>query len=81
MTSISITLRDDNAERLEALAKSLDRSRSWVANEAVEQYLEHQAWMDTETDAAIAAIDAGAELIPHADVMRDLETRQKIRKA
>mgnify|MGYP001258222448 CR=1 FL=1 len=74
MTSISITIKDQNAERLQELAESMDRSRSWIANEAIEQYLAHQAWMDLETDAALAKIDNGtAELIPHAEAMRRLE--------
>ena len=80
MTSISITIKEQNAERLQELAESMDRSRSWLANEAIEQYLEHQAWMDRETEAAIAAVDSGQEeLIPHAEVMAEMEQRQKAR--
>lgn len=82
MPSISITIKDDAAKRLDDLAEHWDRSRSWIANEAIEQYLAHQAWMDAETEATIAAIDAGEEeLIPHEKVMADLEARQKARKA
>lgn len=78
--SISITIKDEAAKKLDALAESMDRSRSWLANEAIEAYLEHQAWMDRETEAAIAAVDAGEEeLIPHAQVMAELEQRQKAR--
>lgn len=79
MPSISITIKDDAAKKLDALAESMDRSRSWIANAAIEQYLEHQAWMDRETDAAIAAVEAGEPLIPHAEVMARLEQRQKAR--
>jgi len=81
MTSISITIKDKNADRLAELAEAMDRSRSWVANQAIEQYLAHQDWMDRETDAAIADIDAGAELIPHEDVMARLEQRRKARRS
>lgn len=79
MPSISITIKEDSAKRLDALAEQVDRSRSWLANEAIEAYLEHQEWMDRETDAAIAAIDAGGELVPHDQVMARLEKRQKVR--
>ena len=79
MPSISITIKDNSAKRLDALAERVDRSRSWLANEAIEAYLEHQEWMDRETDEAIAAIDAGAELLPHDQVMSRLEQRQKAR--
>lgn len=82
MPSISITIKDDAAKRLEELAEHWDRSRSWIANEAIEQYLAHQSWMDEETQATIASIDAGEEeLIPHDQVMADLEARQKARRA
>ena len=81
MTSISITIKDDNAKRLDQLADAMDRSRSWIANEAIAQYLEHQAWMDRETEVTIAAIDAGKEqLIPHEEVMAELELRQRARR-
>lgn len=82
MPSISITIKDEAAKKLDALAETMDRSRSWLANAAIEQYLEHQAWMDRETEATIAAIDAGEEaLIPHEKVMAELEKRQQARKA
>ena len=81
MTSISVTLRDDTAEGLAAIAERMDRSRSWIVNEALQTYLAHQAWMDHETEATIAAIDAGKEpLLSHADVMARLEARQQARK-
>jgi len=80
MPSISITIKDDAARRLDAIAEQMDRSRSWIAGEAIDQYLAHQAWMDQETEAAIASIDAGQEeLIPHEEVMARLEARQKAR--
>ena len=71
MPSTSITIKDDSAKRLDALAERVDRSRSWLANEAIEAYLDHQEWMDRETDAAIAAIDAGAT-IRVGDEVREL---------
>ncbi len=79
MPSISITIKEENATKLDALAESMDRSRSWVVNAAIDSYLERQAWMDRETDAAIAAIEAGEELIPHEAVVAELEQRQKAR--
>lgn len=80
MTSISITIKDTNARRLEQLADNLDRSRSWVVNDAIEQYLAHHAWMDEQTEAAIADIDAGGEMIPHEVVMDRADQRAKDRR-
>lgn len=74
MPSITITVKDENITKLDVLADSQDRSRSWLVNEAIENYLEHQAWMDRETEAAIAEIEAGGEMIPHAEAMRRLDS-------
>lgn len=79
MVSISITIKDKHADELDALARSMDRSRSWLVNQAVEAYLIHQDWMDRETETAVASIEAGEQLIPHEDVMARLEARQKAR--
>lgn len=75
MTNISITIKESNAERLEKLADAMDRSRSWLVNEAVEHYLEHQDWMDRKTDQAIADIDAGGRLVPHEEVMARFDAK------
>ena len=80
MTNISITIKDDNAARLERLSQAMDRSRSWIANEAIEQYLQHQDWMDRQTEEAIADIDGGGELVPHEDVVARAENRAKARR-
>ena len=77
MPSISITIKDHNAERLDSLAEIMDRSRSWLANEAIELYLAHQDWMDAKTAEAAADIDAGAGLLPHDEVIRRSDRRLK----
>lgn len=75
MTSISVTLRDKTAKGLNAIAERLDRSRSWVVNDAVQAYIEHQVWMDMETQVAVSAVDSGEALIPHDEVMQRMEQR------
>lgn len=80
MKSISINIKDESAERIDHLAESMDRSRSWIVNEAIEQYLEHQAWMDQQTAQAIADIDAGtAEMLSHEEVVKRAAERRKAR--
>ena len=80
MVNVSFSLKDKNAKGLDHLAEAMDRPRSWLANEAIERYLEHHAWMDRKTDEAIAAVDAGAELIPHEEVVAEAEARAKTRQ-
>ena len=80
MTTISITIKDTNAARLESLARAMDRSKSWIANEALEQFLEHQDWMEREVESAIADIDSGGKLVSHDDVVARAEQRARGRK-
>jgi predicted transcriptional regulator len=52
MSITSVRLTEDLAGRVEALAAKLQRSKSWIINEAVRDYLERaeseaQRWRDT----------------------------------
>jgi predicted transcriptional regulator len=40
MKTISFRMRSEDVQTLDALAESLDRDRSYLLNEAVEQYLD-----------------------------------------
>ena len=58
----SVTIRLDGESQLDALdklAKSMDRSRNWVINRAIERYIAEQAWQIDEIKAAIAEADRG----------------------
>ena len=60
--SASVTIRVDDAAKLEAvdkLAKSMDRSRNWVINRAIERYVAEQSWQIAEIEAGIAEADRG----------------------
>lgn len=74
MSSTTITIRtdDDLAGKVAALASSMDRSRNWVIEEALRQYVETQAWQIEGIKVAIASLDRG-EGIPHEQVMAEME--------
>jgi predicted transcriptional regulator len=71
MRSTTFTVRVDNGvkKRLERLAKSTGRSRSFLAAEAINEYLEVNEWQVAGIKQAIASLDRG-EGIPH-DSVRD----------
>ena len=60
MSSTTFTVRVDSTakERMEALAKSTGRSRSFLAAEAIEEYLNVNEWQVAGIKSAIASIDA-----------------------
>lgn len=62
MPSTTLTVRVDEKvrKRLEKLAKSTARSRSFLAAEAIEQFLDANEWQVAGIRAATASLDAGA---------------------
>ena len=57
----AFTLRIDEAtmEALDRLAEKTDRSRSWLAAMAIEEYIALNAWQIGRIEAGIAAADRG----------------------
>jgi predicted transcriptional regulator len=72
----SIRLDEKKLRRLDRLARTLDRPRSWVLSEAVDRYLDHEEWFAQEVARGIAEADRG-EFVPHDKVIRDLRRRAR----
>jgi RHH-type rel operon transcriptional repressor/antitoxin RelB len=69
MPSTTFTVRVDPAikKRLEKLAKSTGRSRSFLAAEALSQYLDVNEWQVAGIRKAMASLERG-EGVPHDQV-------------
>jgi predicted transcriptional regulator len=69
MRSTTFTIRVDVAakKRLERLARSTGRSRSFLAAEAINEYLDVNEWQVAGIRKAIASLDRGAA-VSHAGV-------------
>jgi len=74
LETMTIRVEHDVKERLEKLAKSTARSRSFLAAEAIRQYLDVQAWQVEQIIEGIAEAEAG-ELVDHEDVLAEWETK------
>ena len=57
--TITIRIPDDIKTSLDALAESTGRSRSFLAFEAISQYLSVESWQVRETKKAIKEADKG----------------------
>ena len=83
MSAKSITIRTepDVVEKLSALAKSMDRSRNWVIEDALKQYLEQQARYVEGVEQAMASLERG-EGIAHEDLMAEMDAliEEKVRE-
>jgi predicted transcriptional regulator len=56
---MSVSVPPETQERLDALAGSLERSRNWVVNQAIEQYLELHEWQRAKIQARLERADSG----------------------
>lgn len=74
MTTEAFTIRaeSDIVQKLDYLAGSLDRSRNYLVNQALKEYLTAHTWQLEKIIQGIAAADRG-ELIAHDDVMQEMD--------
>ncbi|MFM8608452.1 MAG: CopG family ribbon-helix-helix protein [Hyphomicrobiales bacterium] len=59
MTSFTIRVPDAVAEQLDRIATKLDRSRAYVAAQAIEDFVEREAWQLMEIEAGLGEADRG----------------------
>jgi len=61
MTTEAFSVRTDRkkVKKLDKLAEQQDRSRNYLVNQAIDQYLELLAWQDERIKEGIRAADAG----------------------
>lgn len=71
--SISTRLDPEVAKKLDLLAKATARSKSFLVAEAVEAYLEHQAWQ-------IEAIQEGIKEADKGNFATDKEVKSAFKK-
>ena len=62
------------------MTEKTDRSRSWDIEQALDSYLDVQAWQVGQIETAIAELDAGKS-IPHEEIKKELLTWGKGDKA
>ncbi|MCX7124754.1 MAG: CopG family ribbon-helix-helix protein, partial [Gammaproteobacteria bacterium] len=73
-TLVTVRVKPDIAERLEKLAELMDRSKSYLAAEAIEEYLDVQEWRVKAIKEGIAEADRG-ELIDSEEVKKQWRKR------
>ncbi|GFO71354.1 antitoxin [Bathymodiolus japonicus methanotrophic gill symbiont] len=75
MATEAFTVRAESniVHQLDDIAGSLDRSRNYLVNQAIQEYLETHAWQIEKITQGIEAADRG-ELVEHNQVMQEMDT-------
>ncbi len=68
MSVMSVRLPDEVEQQLGQLAQSTGRTKSWLANQAIQDYLAREAWQIAEVEAALREADAG-DFVPEKERM------------
>jgi predicted transcriptional regulator len=56
---MTVRLEEDVKDRLDLLAEATQRSKSFLAAEAIREFIENNEWQIAEINAAIKEADAG----------------------
>src|SRR5574343_1078022 len=70
--AFTVRTESDIVHQLDFIAGALDRSRNYLVNQALREYLKTHAWQVEKITQGIAAADRG-ELVDHDNVMREME--------
>jgi len=58
-TTLTVRLPDELRAKLDQLSRATERSRSWLAQDAIRAYLELNQWQTEEIQAGMREADAG----------------------
>lgn len=77
--TFSVRLEPDKRKKLDSLAASMDRPRSYLVAQAIDQFLDYHGWKLEQVEEARAAADRG-ELVDHDDLFGELRRQYGSRK-
>ena len=55
----TVRLEEDVLKRLDGIAEAMNRPRNWVIQQAVNQYLEYEAWFVEQVKAGLREVEEG----------------------
>ena len=77
--NVTVRMPVKTQEKLDKIAGRLDRSRNWLVNQAVEQYLELYDWQTERIRARLQEAENGGEFLSHDEAMQELESKAQAR--
>jgi predicted transcriptional regulator len=77
--NVTVRMRPEVQHKLDKIAANLDRSRNWLINQAIEQYLDLYDWQTVRIRERLKQAERGGTFVPHDDVMQHIEAKIKAR--
>ena len=71
MSAFTVRILEETSDKLDELAIKMDRSRSFLAAKAIEEFVAREAWQLAEIEAGLAEANRG-EFASEAEVERVL---------
>ena len=71
MSAFTVRILEETSDKLDELAVKMDRSRSFLAAKAIEEFVAREAWQLAEIEAGLAEANRG-EFASEAEVERVL---------
>lgn len=68
MKTTTVQVEDEVLDRVDGLARTLNRSRSWVINEALDRFLDYEEWFIQEVQNGLEEAERG-ELASHEEAV------------
>lgn len=59
MRPTTVRIDDNVLDRLDSLAGTLNRSRSWIINQAIEKFVDYEEWFAQEVQAGLSEVQQG----------------------
>jgi predicted transcriptional regulator len=78
--NVTVRLPPATQKKLGKIAASMDRSRNWLINQAVAQYLELYDWQTEQIRQRLLEAENGGQFIAHDDAMRRIEAKIQARR-
>ncbi|HEY5056640.1 MAG TPA: hypothetical protein VII58_10800 [Acidobacteriaceae bacterium] len=79
LKTVTVRIPVEKVKKLDAAAKHQRRDRSFILNEAVDEYISLQEYHLALIDEGIRQDDAG-EVVPHEEVMKRMRALSKKKK-
>lgn len=59
MKTTTVRINENMLGRIDGLATTLSRSRSWIINQAIERFMDYEEWFAKEVTDGLKEIDQG----------------------